>query len=74
MAAAEFHSEELWTAHPLVPLRADGLRLIREDNRAGAAEVAATMERMYVPGFLNALAIAEVFAALEDADGAFHWS
>jgi tetratricopeptide (TPR) repeat protein len=72
-ASAAFSSDAFRSSYPLATLRAEALRLVRARNRAAAAELARKMESMYQPGVLNALALTEVFVALEEFDRAFEW-
>ena len=72
-AGAAFSSDAFRSSYPLATLRAEALRLVRARSRAAAAELARKMASMYQPGVLNALALAEVFVALEEFDRAFDW-
>jgi len=71
-AASEF-SSDAFSAHPLAHLRSEALRLAGERNREAASQIARKMEAMYQPGILSALALAEVFVAIDDFDRAFDW-
>jgi tetratricopeptide (TPR) repeat protein len=71
-AASEF-SSDAFSAHPLAHLRSEALRLAGERNREAASRIARKMEAMYQPGILSALALAEVFVAIDDFDRAFDW-
>jgi tetratricopeptide (TPR) repeat protein len=73
LASAAFLSDHFRSSYPLAPLRSEALRLARAGSRAEAAEIAGKMEALYQPGVLNALAVAEVFVAVEDFDRAFQW-
>ena len=73
LASAAFLSDDFRSSYPLAPLRSEALRLARAGSRGEAAEIAGKMEAMYQPGVLNALAVAEVFVAVEDFDRAFQW-
>jgi hypothetical protein len=73
LASAAFLSDDFRSSYPLAPLRSEALRLARAGSRAEAAEIARKMEAMYQPGVLNALAVAEVFVAVENFDRAFDW-
>jgi hypothetical protein len=73
LAHAAFLSDDFRSSYPLAPLRSEALRLALAGARAEAAEIARKMEAMYQPGVLNALAVAEVFVAVEDLDRAFRW-
>lgn len=73
LASAAFLSDDFRSPYPLAPLRSEALRLADAGSRAEAAEIARKMEAMYQPGVLNALAVAEVFVAVEDFDRAFQW-
>ena len=73
LASAAFAADELSRPHPLLPMRAEALRLLRSGRKQEAIHVARKMEALYSPGFLNALAISEVFAALQEYDAAFRW-
>lgn len=73
LASAAFLGEDFRGPYPLAPLRSEALRLALAGRRAEAAEIARKMEALYQPGILNALAVAEVFVAVEDFDRAFQW-
>jgi tetratricopeptide (TPR) repeat protein len=73
LAAAAFAGEELSRPHPLLQMRSQALQSLRSRRQEEAARIARKMEILYTPGFLNALAVSEVFAALGERDAAFRW-
>jgi len=66
-------SEDLLSAYPLAPLRAEALRLAQEGRDAEALRVAERMEAAYAPGIIDPLTVAFVFAVLGEKDKAFQW-
>ena len=73
LASEAFSSDAFRSSYPLATMRAEALCLTRVGNHTEATELARKMEAMYQPGVLNALALAEVFVAVEDFDRAFKW-
>lgn len=73
LARQALDAKGLSDAYPLLAHRGAALRHLREGRREDAVSVARHMEAAYTAGSTDPLVIAEVFAALGNADSAFEW-
>lgn len=65
--------EEIRAAYPLMPLRREMLKYMRNRDRPRALETAYRMELQYSPGNIDPVAIAGAFAFLEVQERALQW-
>jgi tetratricopeptide (TPR) repeat protein len=72
-AAEVIQTEDIEVAYPLIPLRAEAMRLKHDGRGVEAAAVLDKMENSYSPGLSDPLVVAESFARIGNADRAFQW-
>jgi tetratricopeptide (TPR) repeat protein len=73
LAGAVVEMEDVQTAYPLIPRRAEVMRLAHSGRTPEAAAIVDKMENIYSPGVSDPLIIAESFARIGNADRAFQW-
>jgi tetratricopeptide (TPR) repeat protein len=66
-------AEDLRVPYPLLPLHMDAVLRLQQGQTGDALAIAEKMERMYSPGVIDPVMIAETFAVLGDRARAFQW-